>query len=294
MNSRSRTIPSTRRASRPAGRGATLLMLLLTALLVVGVPGAASAAPMPAQREANREANREATCIYRAAFLGDVTIPDNTVMPAGATFVKTWRLRNDGNCPWGPGTTVDALAFVGGSQLGSPALVPLTAQVLSGQSANVSVTLTAPMAAGTYRSNWKLHKTDGATFGVGYYGQTAIYAQIVVKPVPPTPGPAAERINFAPGATVWSGQGTVTFPNPKQYVLRALAGQVMTVAIVSPKNIANFAITGVSDGQPYKRVVNEDRYFTFTLPTTQDYVIDVATPGGSVQYILSIAISPLP
>ena len=72
-----------------------------------------------------------------------------------------------------------------------------------------------------------------------------------------TPATTAERITFASGATVWSKQGSLTFPNRKEFVLRALAGQVMTVAIVSPKNLANFAITGVSDGQPYKRLENE-------------------------------------
>src|SRR5512141_335890 len=40
-------------------------------------------------------------CTYRAAFAGDMTIPDNSVIAPGAAFVKTWRLRNDGTCVWG-------------------------------------------------------------------------------------------------------------------------------------------------------------------------------------------------
>ena len=68
----------------------------------------------------------------------------------------------------------------------------------------------------------------------------------------------------------------------------------MTVAVVSPKNLANFAITGLGDGQPYKRLENESRYYTFMLPSTQDYLIAIAVPSGAAQYVLSIVVAPLP
>jgi hypothetical protein len=244
-----------------------------------------TAAPLPRQAAANSAA----TCYYKATYLSDVTIPDNTAVAAGTAFVKTWEVRNDGNCAWGPGTTVDALVFAGGSQMGSPAQQTLTVPIGPGGTANLSVTLTAPTTPGTYRSNWKLHRTDGAAFGVGSSGQTPLYTQIIVRTAT---GP--QRINFARGATVWSVQSSITAPNRKEYVLRALAGQTMTVAVVSANNVANFAVTGVTDGQPYKRLENEDRYFSFTLPSTQDYLLAVATPLGTTQYVLSIAISPLP
>jgi hypothetical protein len=41
-----------------------------------------------------------AGCTDRAAFVGDVTIPDQTSIAPGAAFIKTWRLRNDGTCTW--------------------------------------------------------------------------------------------------------------------------------------------------------------------------------------------------
>ena len=169
------------------------------------------------------------TCTYRATYLADVTIPDNTVIPPGTSFVKTWKLRNDGNCAWGPGTTVDSMLAVGGATMGNAGPVPLTFQVAPGQSANLSVTLTAPTAAGTHRSDWKLHRTNGALFGVGA-SSVPFYVQIKVNSAS-----TAERITFASGATVWSKQGSLTFPNRKEFLLRALAGQVMTVAIVSPE-----------------------------------------------------------
>jgi hypothetical protein len=271
-------------AGRVAARSLAMIAVVAAAIWVAGV-ATASAAPVP-----NRASlPGEVTCTYRATFLADVTIPDNTVIPPGTMFIKTWRLRNDGNCAWGPGTTVDSMVFVGGNAMGSTGPVALTSQVLPGHSADLAVILKAPTAAGTYRSDWKLHRTNGVLFGVGT-ASVPFYAQIKVSAGTTT----AERITFASGATVWSKQGSITFPTRKEYLLRASAGQVMTVAIVSPKNVANFAITGVTDGQPYKRLENEDRFFTFLLSSTQDYLIAVAVPSGTAQYVLSIAVSPLP
>jgi len=75
-----------------------------------------------------------------------------------------------------------------------------------------------------------------------------------------------------------------------EYLVRALAGQRMTVQISSAFDAANFAITGVSDGIPYKRLVNEDRTFIFDLPLTQDYLIAVAVAGGDANYSLFVLI----
>lgn len=273
----------TAHTTRSSVRRMVILGLLLGLLLAPALP-AALAAPAPGLAAQPNSV----TCTYRATFLGDITVPDNTVFAAGTAFVKTWRLRNDGNCAWGPGTTVDALALVGGNAMGSPTIVPLTMTVNPGQAANFSVSLIAPAVAGVHRGDWKLHRTAGTTFGVGSYSKP-FYVQIkVTAPAGP------ERISFAPGGTTASRQGRVTFPQQREYVLRALAGQEMTVAIVSPHGIANFEIAGVTDGQPYKRLVNEDRYFSFMLPVTQDYRLSVATPGEPVEYVLSVAVSPPP
>jgi hypothetical protein len=44
-------------------------------------------------------APRPAACVHRAAFVADVTVPDNTVQPRGAAVKKVWRLRNTGLAP---------------------------------------------------------------------------------------------------------------------------------------------------------------------------------------------------
>lgn len=108
----------------------------------------------------------------------------------------------------------------------------------------------------------------------------------------PTPQPTAkpQRITFARGAISGSVEGTVTFPDRKQYVLRALKGQQMTVEIISKDKKANFSVQGLTDGQPLKRLENEDRKWTGTLPATQDYLITVASPGGSSAYTVVVTV----
>jgi hypothetical protein len=136
-----------------------------------------------------------AACTYRAAFLGDVTIPDNTITAPGGAFIKTWRLRNDGNCAWGPNQYVRSLAFFNGDQMSAPNEVPLLTTVPPGGIVDVSINLIAPSRAGTYRSEWMLMVAQGPLFGVGANGQTPLYAQIIVQPGIPEP-PCVYRATF--------------------------------------------------------------------------------------------------
>jgi hypothetical protein len=120
-------------------------------------------------------------CTYRAAFLGDVTIPDNTITAPASVFIKTWRLRNDGNCPWGPNQYVRSLTFFNGDQMGAPNEIPLLTTVPPGGIADVSINMIAPSREGTYRSEWMLMVAQGPLFGVGANGQTPLYTQIIVR-----------------------------------------------------------------------------------------------------------------
>lgn len=105
---------------------------------------------------------------------------------------------------------------------------------------------------------------------------------------PPSGGPT--RIQFPAGGVSATLTGIVTFPDRPQYVLYAFKGQRLTAQITSNNGAANFAITGVTDGQPYKRLVNESRTFEVILPATQDYLFSVAVPEGSASYALTVTI----
>ncbi len=126
----------------------------------------------------------EGGCTLSAAYVADVTIPDNTKVEKGATFVKTWRIRNSGTCTWAEGTK---FVYVSGETLGAPAsvVVPVTAPDAQ---VDVSVSMVAPTAPGTYRSNWQLQDPKGKSYG-GIF-----YTQIVVE------GPATPTFTATPGA----------------------------------------------------------------------------------------------
>jgi LysM repeat protein len=115
--------------------------------------------------------------------------------------------------------------------------------------------------------------------------------QLLALPMPGKPGTAI-RINFPPGGTSASLTGTVTFPNRVCYVLRALAGQEMTVEVMSSRTAANFMLTSLANGQPLKRLENESRRWTGTLPANGDYQICIAIAAGSIPYGLYVSVSP--
>jgi hypothetical protein len=94
------------------------------------------------------------------------------------------------------------------------------------------------------------------------------------------------RIKFAPGATSASVQGRVSGGAIVRYLLRAMAGQTMTVVITSPHQDVLLTIWGLTDGQPLVRSVSGATSWTGVLPATQDYVIDAVSVGGNTTYTL--------
>jgi hypothetical protein len=106
----------------------------------------------------------------QAQYVSDVTVPDNTVVEPGATFVKTWRVHNTGPCPWPRNT---ALVFIGGHMSGSAVDV---GSVAPGSMADVSVPMIAPLHPGVYRGDWKL-SVEGQTFGQLLYIQLEVVGE---------------------------------------------------------------------------------------------------------------------
>jgi len=142
-----------------------------------------------------------------AQFVADVTIPDGTVISPGTTFVKTWRLRNNGACTW---TTSYDLVFVDGDQLGASAVIDMPANVINGQVIDLPVTMVAPAGTGRYRGNWKLRDASGILFGVGKTS-SPFYVDIRVA----TPETTTGTLNFVSRMceAEWSNAST-TLPCP--------------------------------------------------------------------------------
>jgi len=95
-----------------------------------------------------------------ATFVSE-TIPDNTIFSRGDTFTKTWTLRNTGRCTW---STDYHLIFYSGNSLGGVIASELPHDVPPGGIVLLSVDLTAPSAAGTYKGDWSIESDDGYRF----------------------------------------------------------------------------------------------------------------------------------
>jgi hypothetical protein len=112
-----------------------------------------------------------------AAFVKDVTIPDDSVLSPGSAFTKTWRLQNTGTCTW---TSSYALVFISGDSMNAPAFVNLPGNVNPGDTVDLSVKLVAPPKKGQYRGNWKLRNASGILFGIGTQADTPFWVDITV------------------------------------------------------------------------------------------------------------------
>ena len=105
-------------------------------------------------------------------YVSDVTIEDGSIVSAGSSFVKTWRVKNTGECSW---TTAYRLVYGWASdnwttiKTTPPAAVYLAATVDPGQEVEISVTLTAPVEGGTYQSSFRLQNANGYNFGTILY-----------------------------------------------------------------------------------------------------------------------------
>jgi hypothetical protein len=106
------------------------------------------------------------------SFVADVNVPDDTSMSPGQDFVKTWKVKNSGSCPWGAGYK---LVYAGYADDMSGQFQPLTGVVLPGQEVEVSVQFKAPDAADQYLSAWQMSNPSGVTF------PEIIFVKIIVQ-----------------------------------------------------------------------------------------------------------------
>jgi hypothetical protein len=140
-----------------------------------------------------------ANCTNSSEFVEDLTVPDGTIFGPGATFTASWRLRNNGTCPW---TTDYGVAYVSGDQLGVEPIVPLPHPVAPGQTVDASVEMVAPEQPGSYRSNWQVADANDQPFGIHGVLEDAFWVQIVVEEgaeTPVTPLPNSATV----GGVVW-------------------------------------------------------------------------------------------
>lgn len=107
----------------------------------------------------------------------DITIPDDSFLSSGQSFIKTWKLVNTGTCTW---TTQYSASFFYGDRMDAPQAVPLQAAVQPAQSVEISIEMVAPESPGTFQGNWMLSNPTGALFGIGPNSDAPFWVRIIV------------------------------------------------------------------------------------------------------------------
>ncbi|MEK6588457.1 MAG: NBR1-Ig-like domain-containing protein [Chloroflexota bacterium] len=151
-------------------------------------------------------------CTNQARFVRDISIPDDTNVPAGDSFDKVWRLQNVGTCTWTPDYDV---VFESGNIMAGPPSSPLPGTVVPQAEVDIRVSLKAPSADGTHRGNWKLRSGGGVLFGIGTSFDRPFFVQIVVGATPtPQPGVVKDFVATYCLAEWVSGPSVVTLTCP--------------------------------------------------------------------------------
>lgn len=96
-----------------------------------------------------------------ALFEEDLTFPDGSIVSPSQQFTKSWKIKNNGESKW---PSHVRLQFVGGDQMNAENYIDVP-QIDAGDSIELSVPMTAPVASGRYTGYWRLISTDGHRFG---------------------------------------------------------------------------------------------------------------------------------
>jgi Ig-like domain from next to BRCA1 gene len=208
-----------------------LLIIILSSL----VAGSAQAEPAKARSYCDA-----------AQFVTDVTVPDGTSFYWGVTFQKTWRIKNVSTCTW---TTSYNLIYVGGSQMGAPGSVPFPQSVGPGQTVDLSVSMTAPNAPGTYVGYWELQDPSGAWFGIGSGYSHSFWVKITTT----SPSQLVTTFDFTQNicSAQWQYDG-----GPIPCPLNPNKSQYGTMQVLNNPTLE----TGVSAGAPSLLMVPQDKF----------------------------------
>ncbi len=103
----------------------------------------------------------------------------------------------------------------------------------------------------------------------------------------------AQVVNFAPGATSITLDGTTTNGYLSSYALDCSAGQTMTASLDVPPSIAFLDIYGVDTGTLLDASAKASSW-TGVLPQTEDFVIEVIpTNGVVVNFSLTVSVTSI-
>jgi ABC-type amino acid transport substrate-binding protein len=222
-------------------------------------------------------------CIDGMAYVADLNLDDQNmtappVMQPGQAFVKSWRVRNSGNCAWAPDY---ALVYVNGNRPeaqmgGQPVLAGR--QVQPGETVDLSVSLVAPQSYGVFQAFWQMRNSIGQLFGEVIW----VGIQVPDPNPPPTPLPP-------PGPTPIPPPPALN-PNLRADSTYITAGQCTTVRW----DVDNVNAVYFIDGSNVQGVGGHDSR-TVCPTTTTTYTLRVVQRDNSaVDFYITINVSGAP
>ncbi len=141
-------------------------LTLPTAVPPTGIPTLDPMTPSPTVTSA-------AACRDNAILVEDVTIPDNTSVPRGQKFTKTWKFQNMGRCAWSGYT----ITFLSGDRMSAPESAPVP-DTAARATVDVSVDLVAPPDDGAFTGIFELRNAAGEVVPIGT--EKSFWVKIVV------------------------------------------------------------------------------------------------------------------
>ncbi len=279
----------------PIGASAVVLALVAMACAGSAVPtdspeaiGTIIAATMAAITPAGTETSAPATELI-PKLLSSTSAPPTlpavapTVIVPGATRINFLN----------GATTGVVSAHIQAGQTQSYVLQALQAQPmladLSSQNNDVTLSIktqggTTMLNAAAHQSNWEGTLPQTEDYYLTVHGGATDEDFTLTVTIP-------SRIKFLEGATSIKIPGKTVSGYTVAYTAFAIKGQKMSVSVTNLSGSAALTIYGFTDGQPYVRSVTEQTSFAFTLPATQDYIIQVVPKAGStVNYVLVVKI----
>ncbi len=183
--------------------------------------------------------------------------------------------------PIAPGQT---LAYVLQAGQGQPMLV----RVDSPQN-DVTLSIstqggTSLLSASARQTSWQGTLPQTEDYVITLYGGAATQQFTLVIEI-------VSRINFATGTDQIKISGTTPSGYSVAYVVFALQNQKMDVEIYGVGRNAALTVWGYANGKTYLRAANNKTNFSFTVPRTQDYILEIDPKAGAIlSYVIYVRI----
>lgn len=107
------------------------------------------------------------------------SVADGTVFAPGEDFTITWRLKNVGTSTWTPAYI---FRFYAGNAFGAPQEILLDQEVAPGDTADISISMTAPTVVGDYRSDWVMSNELRSNFKEPVFLEITVARPATVTP----------------------------------------------------------------------------------------------------------------